>query len=411
MSGVHSDAKGWRRMTTRVTASARVPQSSVAVLVVLVGCWLFSLGTGGLASIYAMPTSIRYVGLGLVAIACLHLILGVVLGAHRIAWAGVAFALPPVAAFVASLVKLDVSALVASSITALVVLGLGAAPSQGLVRAFKVYLAASLVASLALAALVPHSNIPGRDFLPLVVEGRAAGVFGHPNMLGVHAAIALICGLLHARKSSGKLLVLLGAVALLASASQTSILGVLAALSWVCILLATRKWGGSGAAGSAILGGAAIYFAIGQVGLFSGEAISSADLTFTNRTVIWESILRQEVGWVGLTDAEFTQVVQLAYGVGSAHNLWLEYWGRYGILGLGATIVMFAWLVRRATSRSGRLAAVVVFLAVTSLMEGVLLALPLITIFLAAFIWCSSAWSQSTTAGPRLVEPSFARSK
>src|SRR4029079_5529220 len=49
--------------------------------------------------------------------------------------------------------------------------------------------------SLVAAIVVPQLAIPGRDFLPVLYDGRVAGVLEHPNGLGLVSGLLVLASL------------------------------------------------------------------------------------------------------------------------------------------------------------------------------------------------------------------------
>lgn len=297
------------------------------------------------------------------------------------------FAIAPIALAAATILRGEYSALPVSLTSATVLLLISLAPGVDYVRGVKFFLLVVLSASILAAMAWDFAAIAGRDFLPFIIDGRALGVLASPNNLGIHAGVAVLLAM--SPGSWGRLdlvLGMLGVIALLASASQTSLIATTAGGAIVLAKGAGDKYGRVLVLTSMALLSLAVYLIIDLI--FFGERIgSSVDVSFTGRTIIWEALLRQDVGAFGLSQVQFLVVTQQAYGVSSAHNLWLELWARAGAFGVLAALVIalrlvvVGWRTRRDLGLAG-----VAFFAVLSVMEGVILTVPLILVVGALFV-------------------------
>jgi O-antigen ligase len=215
-------------------------------------------------------------------------------------------------------------------------------------------------------------------------------------------------------------LVALGVVGLLASASQTSILAIGVFLAFH---ISVRAYARVGALGALLTASGA------TLGIYSGALMAGIDLlnpgsylqvdaTLTGRTDIWRIVLNTDIGVLGLTDRDFTFLVETTSGVGSAHNLWIETWARSGVVGFATLSVAYLCLViRAARHRNVRAVGTILFFSVLSSTEGVLLAMPYILLLGGVFACAEVEWSRrrippgqpdtigsATSSGRRLAE-------
>ena len=219
----------------------------------------------------------------------------------------------------------------------------------------------SLVAALA----VPQLSIPGRDFLPVLYDGRVAGVLEHPNGLGLVSGLLVLSGLSVRGRRLRVAAVALGAVGLAASASQTSSIATVIAL--LITGLATgwlRVRSPSGrlallAAGLAVV--VVVVAAVAYTGvvsaLVSGDTV---DTTLSGRTDIWSSLLGSgSVPALGLGHYGTAQLISDLTRVGSTHNVWIDAYlvdGMAGIAALVLAILAFVWGAVREARRGSAVA-------------------------------------------------------
>jgi len=203
--------------------------------------------------------------------------------------------------------------------------------------------------SLIAAALLPSLVIAGRDFLPLLYDGRVGGLMGHPNGMGLISGL-LVLASMSRRGLTRVLLVGLGALGLAASASQTSTIATVAALlvmALAALWLRTRTVSGRLALVAVFLVvGAGLLFALTYTdvttALTSGDTV---DTSFSGRTGIWASLLDNgAVPALGLGHADTAQLISSLTRVGSTHNVWIDAYlvdGLIGMLALGISAVAF----------------------------------------------------------------------
>jgi O-antigen ligase len=206
----------------------------------------------------------------------------------------------------------------------------------------------SLVAALA----VPQLAIPGRDFLPVLYDGRVGGVLEHPNGLGLVSGLLVLSALSIRGRRLRAAAVVLGALGLAASASQTSTIATVIALvvtglatGWLHVRSASGRLALL-AAGLAVV--VLVVATIAYTGvldaLVSGDTV---DTTLSGRTDIWSSLLGSgSVPALGLGHYGTAQLISDLTRVGSTHNVWIDAYlvdGVAGILALGVAIVAFVW--------------------------------------------------------------------
>lgn len=217
-------------------------------------------------------------------------------------------------------------------------------------------LAATLVASTALAALAPaigrHSAL---DMLELGHVGRWRGVFGHKNTLGAFAALGapllLFYGRLMPAPRAYLWLARLSAVACLVLAgSVNSLLGGMAAVV-ACLLIRRRAMQNPLVLATlAVVIAFALAVAMDDI---SAEFLGR-DATFSGRTIVWSTVLDL---W------KSNPLLGYGYGAGSgivrpyltsmlflsavdAHNAYFDLLLEAGLLGLGAflfALCVTAW--------------------------------------------------------------------
>jgi hypothetical protein len=314
-------------------------------------------------------------------------------------------ALVPAAGLVTTIAKGEYSHTLASLISLTLITIVAYTPSRVNTTGLISVAAFTAGASVALATLDPQFAIVDRDFLPLVVSGRAFGLAAHPNTLGLLGGIVTLHGLSQRGRRMFWTL-LLGVLVLLAAASQTAILATIGASVIILGARLRRRMGPTGLGLALVVGAASAYIVHAAL---SEPVPVTVDTSLTGRTQIWAVLLRQDVGWFGLTDGAFTALTMQAHGVSSAHNLWIQEWALGGPVGLAASIVaMSSLLITSVRLRSEALGATVVFLLVLSLTEGVLFELPLI-IFFAVLVSWSIQQGVNETIEPRSPDRSSAQ--
>lgn len=294
-----------------------------------------------------------------------------------------AFAAVPFSALLLSVLKADSAGIYVGGFTALVLVALAYADRRSVLTITSRGVVAVVTLSLLLATADDRFAVPGRDFLPGIVSGRAFGLLGHPNGFGIWAALSIGIGL-SSRGTFAKVSLVVGVVGLLAAASQTALVAATIAAGLVVTMRFSRRLGN---AGSCLVASALVAVTYGGNAMISRFVPASLqpgqfDGGFTGRTDLWATVLSQDVGLIGLSDEQFVLVVQSSSGLGSAHNLWIEIWARSGPIGVIILSLFVLWLIKlAATTRRDLTVFVVVFFLVTSITEGVLLAMPLIVLF------------------------------
>lgn len=288
------------------------------------------------------------------------------------------FAAPPIALALSAIVKQEQQGVLTAGFTAIGVLAFSTIPRNVRTRAVQHSLIATITISIVLSAVSSEYSIPGRDFLPGFVEGRAFGLLGHPNMLGLFSGSAVILSLIlpDPNRRRRRLLLVVGTTGLLACASQTSIIATLASFALYILWRLRRSTVGPIGSIAAILtlsGLSTIGFA--QLDFFAKQD-SGTDLTFTGRTEIWAYLLDQQVGFFGMSASDFIDATQAAYGVNSAHNTFLELWGRGGYLTVIAVAVFTLGLFRLAYRSGAPLLIVSMFVLVTMFFESAIFQAP-----------------------------------
>jgi O-antigen ligase len=293
------------------------------------------------------------------------------------------FALVPATGLLTSIVKGDGDGLLVGAFSVLVLVTLALSSGQSIRTVVECGIPLLVLVSIVLAALNDRFATIDRDFLPIIVNGRAFGLVGHPNMLGTLSGLAVLIGITMRRKGAA-VTALIGVLGLLASASQTSILGAAVGVAIVLVRRIFTHLGRAIGLTAAVL--AVVALILGNT-LLDGvsrasTSFSGFDSTFTGRTLIWDFLLQQNFGTFGLTDAQFTALLANQFGLGSAHNLYVEVLTRYGYVGLFAAGLFVGWLCLRALFRgTDRIIAVTSLFLVASMTEGVLLAMPLVALF------------------------------
>ena len=367
-------------------------------------------------STVGIPAGIRWLLLAAALLAAVHLLLSAYLDGTRIPTWQYGILAPPAVGMLLAFIKGDSWAVVPPLVSSLAVAALVMLPRIVLARSLAAFLVVSLSASVVFSMFLAATRIPGRDFLPVVIDGRAAGIFGHPNMLGLQAGLAILLATSWRRSNRRLALLTLAALALLASASQTALIATALAVGVRLLYHSKRRFGASAALVVAVISTVAVLGLASATGLLRDANTGAVDLTFTSRTIIWERIIQADVGLFGLDDRTFTSLVMDAYGVGSAHNTWLESWARMGFLGVLSVAMYFATVLIGAHRKSSISAAsLVVFLAVVSIMEGVLLSFPsiiavsaLVGVFLLAPASPAAPVARPTS---KLLRPEVRRSR
>ncbi|MBD8011307.1 O-antigen ligase family protein [Microbacterium sp. Re1] len=310
------------------------------------------------------------------------------------------FLVYPIAYFAISVVKVDFDAIFVSIVAVAIVLSISFSLSEETLRIYRRGTAALIVISVGLAAFDDRFAIVDRDFLPVIVDGRAFGLMGHPNTLGLLSGLLLV-GTLSATNRSAYFVI--AGVGLLAAASQTSILAtLLAGAAYLAVRILNRMGAVSATifVSMSLAVGVAVMMFTDVAGILTSES-DNFDGTLTGRTEIWATLLRQDYGLLGLSSDDFTYLLETEFSLGSAHNLYVEALLRSGIVGLAFVGVFLVLLVVSALrTRAGAPIAIFVFLVVSTITEGVLLSLPLIA-FLAAFTSAPRTTAAASTGGER----------
>ncbi len=198
--------------------------------------------------------------------------------------------------------------------------------------------------SLVAAAVLPSLVIAGRDFLPLLYDGRVGGLLGHPNGMGLVSGLLVLTAI--SRRGPARVaLAGLGALGLAASASQTSTIATVFGLLVMCLAglwLRTRTVPGRlGLVATLCVVGAGLLFALSYTdvtaALTSGDTV---DTSFSGRTGIWASLLDNgAVPALGLGHADTASLISSLTRVGSTHNVWIDAYLVDGLVGVLALVI------------------------------------------------------------------------
>lgn len=233
--------------------------------------------------------------------------------------------------------------------------------AQSVHRALLMLIAASLVIGVVYSPTVDPNE---RAFLRPVYDGRLRGLLGSANVLGECGVLLVIVSLIAFvgwRRYVGIGVALLGIVA---ASSQTALVvaGVMIVLA---VALTLRRAG----AGTALALGSVVLLSGAVVGFFvwvnepREQSIGSSlsKITFSNRTDVWQFVLRQDIPFTGMGQSRIETLfahtrIEGAVGVASVHNALLDGYARDGYLGLLVLVVMLVILIAAAVSRRAELA-------------------------------------------------------
>jgi hypothetical protein len=264
-----------------------------------------------------------------------------------------------------------------------------------------------VIISIVLGLLIPDLSNHERYLLPFLFPGRLFGIMGHANALGIVSGLLTICSIFS--KSRYRLATCaLSVIALLGSASQTSMIATAAAIFAVFFLgpalrgqtakMLTRSW-------------TAVTLLLISGFAWSMSAVSlptfQIDLTFSRRTDIWGALVDPKDGLLGLGDSELARRIGDVTRVGSTHNMWLDSWlrdGVSGIVALLATIIALTFFCIKL--RSVHACAILAFFVVEGITEGVLLRSAFWPLFVACF-----AAAFATAVNPVSIYPCDANSE
>lgn len=311
----------------------------------------------------------------------------------------------PGAAGVSSIMRGDVLGALTATVGCIAVAYVACFCVQACLRVVRWVIGWFVALSCLLAQLVPAYAVPGRDALPLLIDGRAFGLAAHPNSLGLLSFVLVIASL-HERSTRG-IPLFVGSFGLLASASYTSQIATGVLVS-VLVFVKLCKSGFIRPVPTVLIGMpilASIVLLGNGVDRFRGTL---EDMSFTGRTDIWDQLLSIDPGLWGIGRTELLDQVKRVNDVGSAHNSWIQAYIESGLFGIGAA---FCWLLMTAVlvwnQRNYMLAATLAAVVVLSLSEGLLFAWPhVFTIALA--IACSGRERRKDEPNSRDAAPSTA---
>ena len=234
--------------------------------------------------------------------------------------------------------------------------------AQSVHRALLMLIAASLVIGVVYSPTVDPNE---RAFLRPVYDGRLRGLLGSANVLGECGVLLVIVSLIAFvgwRRYVGIGVALLGIVA---ASSQTALVvaGVMIVLA---VALTLRRAG----AGTALALGSVVLLSGAVVGFFVwvneprehsiGSSLSK--ITFSNRTDVWQFVLRQDIPFTGMGQSRIETLfahtrIEGAVGVASVHNALLDGYARDGYLGLLVLVVMLVILIAGGSQQTRRACA------------------------------------------------------
>lgn len=348
--------------------------------------WLQFLGVAGYYLILPslrtagrpVPETLMTVCLGLFATATVVLLAHALLHSSNVNRVVILFLAYPTSYAAISAWKGDMNGVALGLITIALLFSLAVSNARLTFRVYFYGIAILVLVSVLLSASDGSFTAIGRTILPFIFDGRAFGFAGHPNTLGLLSGTLVVASITSIDRRS-RPVALIGVLGLLSAASLTAVLSTFVAVS---VVLAKRAFQKSGAFTATMM---SIGFVAGALILFqSSERLefASSGETFTGRTLIWDYLLQQDYGWLGIQSNTFAELLQTQFALGSAHNLYVEALLRTGVLGLmvvSASIV--ALLVSAIRNRNDRMIGIVSYLIISSITEGVLLALPFVLVF------------------------------
>lgn len=178
-----------------------------------------------------------------------------------------------------------------------------------------------------------------RYFLPLNdilgIEGRWPGPFGHYNTTALFGALLIVLALMSWHKMNG-VLILVGATVLLVTDSRTALGAAVVGVIVMAVLTTTgpvsrvsRPLRALGAL--VVVIGAGIYVLFRPTGLTGREAFWPAFLD------LWQS-----APWIGVGTSGIAVSGGITQEWGHAHNQYIDLLARYGVVSLGASLIVLA---------------------------------------------------------------------
>jgi exopolysaccharide production protein ExoQ len=189
-------------------------------------------------------------------------------------------------------------------------------------------------------------------------DGSISGLFSHKNLLGWHAAVALLAGAILTWEGAvsrrlGLIVVATSLVCLLASGSATGLLSVLVALLLVLFFRQLKRLKGIGRVALVLLtlnGAGAAYF-IGSEIVVPSLAALGKDTSLTGRVPMWrledEAIAQKpllgygyQAFWSGGSSAGWKIKAEIDWGSPNAHSGYRDILLSFGLLGFVPFMVL-----------------------------------------------------------------------